>query len=274
MGCLNADNGFEHWFANIHLSGLCNRSCYFCIGQHMMSLDRYNVLNEWPLPNLEEFLSQCKTRQVKEICLTGTNTDPALYRHQEKLCQYLRDRMDVPLAIRTNAVKYDKSTFSLWDKASITLCSFDSKIYKLMMGSGCPPDLKKILQENPQVDIKINIVLGRENVDTLDFFDTLRKLSSLGIKRVNLREPYGQPHIGNPMPSECFKRHKLGMPLYEFDGMEVMYWDVHYVEVESVNLYANGRISVTYPITKGHDDKGEVHEQSFFPGGRIVEQWV
>ena len=50
--------------------------------------------------------------------------------------------------------------------------------------------------------------------------------------------------------------------------------DVHYVEVESVNLYANGRVSITYPITKGYDPSGVVFPQFTFPGGRVHEQWL
>jgi hypothetical protein len=109
MGCLNDEGQFSHWFGNIHLSGPCNRSCYFCIGQHMMGLDQENSLKRIPT-NIGKFLRECR--------------------------------------------------------------------------------------------------------------------------------------------------------------------DVHYVEVESVNLYANGQVSITYPITKGYDPSGEVLPQYRFPGGRIHEQWL
>jgi hypothetical protein len=66
------------------------------------------------------------------------------------------------------------------------------------------------------------------------------------------------------------------MPTYRWKDMLVTYWDVHYCEVESVNLYANGRVSLTYPITKGHDYRGKVipQEQWGAEHGRHVEQWV
>lgn len=274
MGCLNDEGKFEHWFGNIHLSGPCNRSCYFCIGQHMMALDRFNNLNELP-KNLGSFLDLCKDHKVKEICLTGTNTDPMLYQKTAELTGKIREKLAVPLAIRTNAVKYDRATFGLFDRASVTICSFDPEIYRKMMGSGSPPDLKRILANHPNMDVKVNVVLGSENVDTGDVFRTLDTLVEMGVKRVNLREPYGQPHVGDPMPKELFHKHVLGMPCYLWLGtLQACYWDVHYVEVESVNLYANGRISITYPITLGHADTGEVHNQTFFPGGRVREQWV
>jgi hypothetical protein len=145
-----------------------------------------------------------------------------------------------------------------------------------MMGSGKPPDLATILANHPNMDIKINVVLGPENVNGGDIFKTLETLQGMNVRRVNLREPYGQPHIGDPLAKSPAKYVKqvLGMPSYDYRGMSVTYWDVHYVEVESVNLYANGKVSITYPITKGHDPSGTVLPQVFFPGGRIHEQWL
>jgi molybdenum cofactor biosynthesis enzyme MoaA len=239
----------------------------------MMALDSLNNLNKLP-DNLSQFLEECIKRKVKEICVTGTNTDPLLYTKTFELLSEIRFQIVVPIAIRTNGILYNRAIFGDYDKASITVCSFDKEIYRKMMGSGEPPNITRILKNHPKMPIKVNIVMGPENVDNGDIFKTLDILSGMDIIRVNIREPYGQPHIGNPMPAEKFDHHTLGMPTYRWKGLQVTYWDVHYVEVESINLYANGRISLIYPITKGHDDKGEVHEQSYFPGGRIQEQWL
>lgn len=281
MGCLNDEGKFAHWFGNIHLSGPCNRACYFCIGQHMMALDKENNLHKLPV-NLDKFLQECKDRNVQEICITGTNTDPLLYTHTFELHNHIRLAMPgTPLAMRTNGVAYDEQKFGSYDKASVTLCSFDDSIYAKMMGHGKPPDIQKILKNHPTMDIKVNIVLGPENTtkpegQEADIFRTLEMCSALGIRRVNLREPYGQPHIGDPLEEKNLSvvRRTLGMPTYHWGFSEVTYWDVHYVEVESVNLYANGRVSITYPITKGHDPSGTVFPQIVFPGGRIQEQWL
>ena len=240
----------------------------------MMALDQENNLKRIPT-NIGKFLRECMDRNVREICMTGTNTDPLLYKKTFELLDYIRYIIpNVPLAIRTNAVLYDRNTFGYYDKASITICSFNPEIYVKMMGSGKPPDLPLILANHSKMDIKINIVMGPENVNGLDIFNTLDKLAEMGVKRVNLREPYGQPHIGDPMPATQYVKQVLGMPSYNYRGMSVTYWDVHYVEVESVNLYANGSVSITYPITKGYDPSGLVLDQSHFPGGRIHEQWL
>ena len=274
MGCLNDKGQFAHWFGNIHLSGPCNRSCYFCIGQHMMALDSQNNLAKIP-DNLDRFLGLCWEKGVKEICLTGTNTDPLLYKRTRELTNYIKGKMDgTPLAIRTNGVAYNRMDFGCFDKASLTICSFNEEInVKMMGGKGC--DLPRILEENPLMDIKVNVVLGPENAEK-DVWHTLDCLAYHGVRRVNLREPYGQPHVGNPFAKIGRIREKtvLGMPAYFWGGLEATYWDVHYVEVESVNLYAQGRLSLTYPITQGHDPDGKVFPQYMFPGGRIHEQWL
>src|SRR5437762_5702074 len=103
MGCLNSEGQFFHWFANIHLSGPCNRACYFCIGQHMMELDPLNNLNLWPLKNIDEFLDCCLDKDVNEINLTGSNTDPLLYNHIPELKAYLEENIpNLIFGIRTN----------------------------------------------------------------------------------------------------------------------------------------------------------------------------
>lgn len=281
MGCLNYGAGFNHWFGNIHLSGPCNRSCYFCIGQHMMELDRENNLNRWPLIGIDAFIEQCLKKNVCEINVTGTNTDPLLYKHTEKLKNYLKKHIpNLIFGVRTNGVSWCThfERIELYDKGSITICSLNNKIYKQMMGRGFPPDIVGMsCNLTNWNNFKINIVLGPENIT--DVFNTLDFLEGMEfpVKRVNLREPYGQPTIGNILEKNeiaIYKKDVFGNPCYDYEGLEVTYWDVHYTEVESVNLYANGRISLTYPITLGHSDNGIVIPQSEWDYGRHNKQWV
>jgi hypothetical protein len=269
MGCLNSGGDFAHWFGNIHLSGPCNRSCYFCIGQHMMALDSLNNLDTWPLAGFGEFVGRCQSRGVITVYLTGTNTDPLLYRHHLELVEALSDA-GFKAGIRTNGVAWRPSAWSLYSTASITVCSLSLHTSQRMMG-GPPPDLPRILLCSSGKDIKVNVVLGPEN--RAEIPSMLDQFARWGVRRVNLREPYGQPHQGDPLAGRLHEWH-LGMPVYDWCGMSVAYWDVHYCEVESVNLYANGRVSETYPITRGCADDGVVLPQSEFSGGRVRAQWL
>jgi hypothetical protein len=291
VGCINSDQNFSHWFSNIHLSGPCNRSCYFCIGQHMMGLDKFNNLNTWPLDGIDEFVEKCKEHNISEVNLTGTNTDPMLYKHLPELKAYLKERIpNLVFGIRTNgvAVLSHPEEWKLFDKGSITFPSFDPNVYEKMMGSNQVPDLFKITRVTPW-PLKVNIVLSPYDVGEKDekplpkLIRTIMGLQGCGIKKVNLREPYGQPNVGDPLAAFGHKPSffHLGMPVYEFTCIDappmlVCYWDVHYCEVESVNLYASGRVSVTYPITKGYTPEGKVVPQSEWgtEHKRHFEQWV
>ncbi len=280
MGCLNSNKNFSHRFANIHLSGPCNRKCYFCIGQHMMALDSFNNLNKWPLKYIGAFLYLCLSENINLINLTGTNTDPMLYKRHEHLVGMIRKILpDSRIGIRTNGVEIlnKLDDWLLYDHGSISFPSFNPEIYEKIMG-GSPPDMVAIFKATPSsMDLKVNIVLCPE-ITTTDLLSTIWKLGEIGYKKINLREPYGQPHLGDPigkLPGAYPMPDKYGMPVYLIMGVEVTYWDVHYVEVESLNLYASGKISADYPITRGHDEMGLVQDQSqFTKSGRVREQWV
>lgn len=285
MGCLNSKGNFSHWFGNIHLSGPCNRSCYFCIGQHMMALDSLNVLDQWPLPNVDKFVDECYEKGISEINLTGSNTDPMLYKHIDKLYNYLYETVpNLRFGIRTNGIKIlDRvGDWNLFNKASISVTSFNRDIYRATMGQGEPPNLEHILSiSNSDMDIKVNVVLCPELFQNGDLWNTINRCIDYGIRRINLREPYGQPNLSAitiKFMDSVFDRMSdlFGMPRWEYFGTEITYWDVHYVEVESVNLYANGVISNTYPVTEGHDPiNGKVEgQENFSKSGRIRPQWV
>jgi len=242
----------------------------------MMGLDPLNNLDEWPLKNFQDFVGGCLARDVPEVNLTGSNTDPLLYRHHAELCGALRKGIaGCRIGVRTNGVlaAARPDIWSLYDKASVSITSLDPDKYRATMGRGEPPDISAILRIKPGMPVKVNVVLCPETVATGDIEKTLDALADAGVRTVNLREPYGQPHIGSPLEDPVGER--LGMPRYDWRGMDVTYWDVHYVEVESVNLYANGVVSETYPITKGYSPRGEVLGQEYWKtSGRQTEQWL
>ena len=283
MGCLNHNIPFSHWYANIHFSGKCNRNCYFCIGQFMEDLDSENNLNLKNLTNIDKFIEECKKKNITEIALTGTNTDPLLYKHISYLKQYLQNKMEVKkFRVTTNGVKIlnNLNDWLCFDSASISFASFNKDINYKMMG-GDVIDIEKIYNVTP-FDFKINIVLSSYNCND-DLIETIQKLNKIGIKKINLREPYGQPNMQNVL-YQLFDKHNivwdteksiLGNKIANINGTQVCYWDVHYTEVQSINLYASGRISYDYCITLGHSDNGKVYNQNeFLSEGRKFPQWV
>lgn len=125
------------------------------------------------------------------------------------------------------------------------------------MGQGEAPyeKIKNFITKYPNKPVKLNVVMCPENTDFWEIFSTLVNAMDLGIKTINYREPYGQPHIGRTPLEQVLgpsTETVYGMPAYRIGDTLVTYWDVHFVEVESVNLYANGVISKDYPVTRGH----------------------
>lgn len=263
MGCLN-DMPYDHWFGNIHLSGPCNRSCYFCIGQHMMEVDHLNVLEKWPLPGIDKFLAECHRRRVQEVTVTGTNTDPSLYRYLGRLNQLLHEHNFVT-KVRTNGIV---GLVGKWDQVTVTVCSLEPRLNRKTMG-GPPPHIYRVWAAD-----QLAIVLCPE-VSVRDIRLTIYRSRA---RHVQLREPYGQPHQGDPLVGKKWAKpigELYGNPQYFVDDTIVTYWDVHKTQVSSVNLFANGNVSTSYAVTRGvvPGDKGEVLPQSAFKGGRVRSQW-
>lgn len=248
----------------------------------MPGVDPLNNLDSWPLKGLDEFIAECNSREISEVNLTGSDTDPTLYRHLDKLSEKLRSEIpNLRLGLRTNGIKFEEEVWSLFDKASISVTSLNPQIYKKTMGGNRLPDVERINNfcKRNNIDLKVNIVLCPELAEYGDLGITIKKLAQMGIERINLREPYGQPRIGDPLAFVGGMRPMptvYGMQSYMYYNTRITYWDVHYVEVESVNLYANGNVSINYPVSSGHDPNvGIVLDQSNFnESGRQFPQRV
>jgi len=245
----------------------------------MMALDSFNSLDSKAstMTGMNEFLESCMIKECKEVFLTGTNTDPALYRHHKDFVEFMKVNLEIPIGIRTNGTAH-VSELQYYDKGSITICSLDPSVNLKMMG-GPPCDLGEIALHVRDISKwKINCVLGPENANGRTLLELVDACEKFGIPRINLREPYGQPYVGDAFLTALRKRTKKilqdTVDVYTFGNVEVSYWNVHYVGVRSVNLYANGRVSQDYPITKGHAENGIVLPQDRFDHGRHQRQWL
>lgn len=241
-----------------------------------MGVDHLNILDVYPVRGYRRFIQTCQDTETREVYLTGTNTDPTLYRHLPQLLEDLHgEAYFTKVGLRTNGVsEVSDDVLSLITHMSLSCPSVDTKVYVENMGMGIPPDIGRWVRRCVRVGValRVNVVLTPSVLPGLMAY--LKRLSSVGVQSVNLREPYGQSRVGNPLTRQEPIRYRFGMPVYDIYGMDVMYWDVHYVEVESVNLYANGHVSVTYPVSKGHDfDKGVVRDQTQWGVGRQTMQW-
>jgi len=233
-------------FANILFAGPCNLRCPYCIGRQVdPELNRDN-LDRFPLRNLETFVGLLRQHQVRQIVLTGTNTDPQLYRQEARLIGWLRERLpEARLSLHTNGqlalAKVD--VLNLYDRAALSLPSFDPHTYEKMTGSRRAPDLAAILR-SARIPIKVSCVINEHNVGQLEPF--LARCRDLGVRRVVLRQLYGDPRRwelpSNLTPVRTYRKN----PVYDCGGMEVTYWRFDAATCTSLNLFGDGTISADY----------------------------
>jgi len=265
-------------FANILLSGPCNLRCPYCIGRQVDPRFNQNTLDRFPPRNLERFLSLLRRHDVRQVVLTGTNTDPQLYPHEARLIALLREQLPsaplkpagqsklaaaqerkgpgshgdakgVQLSLHTNGQLALKkmAVFNQYDRVSLSIPSFDPDIYERMTGSRRVPDLARILQE-AQVPIKISCILNEHNVAQQDTF--LTQCRALGIRRVVLRQLYGDTRVWDILPGRLPVRTYRHNLVYDVDGMEVTYWRFEDTTSTSLNLFSDGTISTAYLLTR------------------------
>jgi molybdenum cofactor biosynthesis enzyme MoaA len=96
-----------HDFANILFAGPCNRSCPFCIGHLVPPAASVDNLGTYPPRGIDQFIEVVNRERIEQIVLTGTTTDPQLYRHEARLLTMLRERLHAQarLSVHTNGVR-------------------------------------------------------------------------------------------------------------------------------------------------------------------------
>ncbi len=180
-------------FANILFSGPCNARCPFCIGRQIDPKLNVDNLDLFPPRSLERFLEMVRINRIRQVVVTGTNTDPQLYTYEAQLLVYLRAVLppEVRFSLHTNGrlalCKLD--VFNSYDRVAISLPSFNEKIYRQMMGVPGVPDLAAILNR-ARIPVKISCVVTRHN--RAEIGDFLEACHSLGVRRVVLRKLFGE----------------------------------------------------------------------------------
>lgn len=234
-------------FGNILFSGACNLTCPACIGRIPGVARMPSNLARFPLRGLEDFCATMAREQVRELSITGTDTDPMLYRHHETLVSYLRGTLPaIRLSLHTNGVLVVRHPriFNLYDRATISLPSFHPGTCEAMTGSSAVLDLRSILSL-ARIPVKVSTLIAPENASELDAI--IARCRSLGVRRLVLRRLWqgGPDWTPRGVPPA---RWYAGNPVYDLDGLEVTVWDFHRARLRCLNLYADGSIRDEYDI--------------------------
>ena len=241
-------------FANILLSGPCNARCPFCIGKLLESKWNQSNLDVFPLLHLDEFLSTLIDKHITEISFTWTNTDPLLYKHQDKLISYIRSRIpQARISLHTNGrlLLQQKNIASLYDRIALSFPSFDEKTYRSMMWVDKVPDIKSIIK-NISRPIKISCIITSENAHEVASF--VQQCQKLGIKRIAFRmlyqdtvtwDDYLDPQLLWWKKIRTFANN----PVYDFHWLEITLRTFESSDIFCLNLYSNWHISDTYLLS-------------------------
>lgn len=255
----------QYDFANILFAGPCNLHCPYCIGQQVNPILNRNNLDEFPLRNLDRFVELVRRYGVTEVVFTGTTTDPQLYRHEARLLAWLREKLSpsdplpgpppdrgreqIRLSLHTNGqlALCKMEVFNQYDRVCISFPSFKAATYQQLMGSPRVPDLAEIVRQ-AQVPVKVSCVINEHNHSELDSF--LNQCGIIGIKRVVLRQLYGDTRSW-PLPDQLILRSTYrGNPVYDYHGLEVTFWHFDQTASTSLNLFSDGTISDRYLLTQ------------------------
>jgi molybdenum cofactor biosynthesis enzyme MoaA len=235
-------------YANILFTGKCNLRCYECIGknQSLEGLPRNTDL--FPLKNIDELINKVNQYNIKDLAFTGSNVDPQLYLYEEKLINYIRERLRVKsnLSLHTNGLLALQKIkiFNQYDKASISLPSFNIETYEKVTLSKRMPDIKGILRES-NIPIKLSMLITPFNVNEIEEY--ISKAREVDVKRIVIRKLKGRdkefpiekmhPFTGKEKRGEIF-----GWPIYDFGGIEVTICGFDNSNAKGLFLFSDGRL--------------------------------
>ncbi len=238
-------------FANILFSGPCNLRCPACIGQQPgVGRDRPANLDRYPLAGQERFVQALMRQGVREVTLTGTNTDPLLYRHLDRLITALQARVPgVRLNLHTNgmAAPGRMAVINRCHRVCVSVPSFEPDTIRRLTGTRRGVDLAALVT-GARIPVKVSVLLSPHNLEQIPRM--IRRCRELGVRRMVLRQPYPGPGDLEPLPGREPARIFAGNPVYEVDGMEVTVWDFAATQLRCINLYSDGSITGDYLLAR------------------------
>lgn len=238
-------------FANILFAGPCNRACPWCIGKRLPDSLNEENLSLFPPRGIDALVEAVNGHRIPEVVLTGTVTDPQLYRHEGALLGLLRERLHsgARISLHTNGALALRrmDLLNRYDRACISFPSFEPATYRAMMGPGGVPDLEGILRA-ARIPVKVSCVLDDPNLPEVDAF--LARCARIGVGRVVLRRLFGDRRPFRVLEGRRPARTFRGNPVYEVEGMEVTVWDFDAATCRSVNLFPDGTLGRDYLLTE------------------------
>ncbi|MFH1399898.1 MAG: radical SAM protein [Nanoarchaeota archaeon] len=237
-----------HDYANILFTGPCNLRCYECIGEHPALRGLPSNHDSFPPKNIDALIERVNAERIPDLAFTGTDMDPQLYRHEERLIHYVRERItgQTKLSLHTNGQLALRriDVFNQYDKASISLHSYDPATYHAITQGRHPPDIEAILSR-ATIPIKLSLLITPHNIHEIE--DYLARSARIGITRVVVRKLKGREdefpiERKTPFAEKQPIKRVFGWPVYAIHGMEVTICGFDQSTARGLYLFSDGRM--------------------------------
>jgi MoaA/NifB/PqqE/SkfB family radical SAM enzyme len=234
-----------HDFAQLLFGGPCNLRCPDCIGRRLRP-EVPDTLAAWPPPGLGRLLAAVRAGGLRELSLSGVNTDPLLYRPLGRLLRLLRRALPgVRVSLHTNGrlLLARREELGGLDRLSVSIPSLRPETCLRMTGSAEVPDLADV-QRRLGLPLKVSVLLSPHNRQELP--ELLAHVRAAGVRRVALRQRLGAPDPYDPLPGLRPAGWFAGNPVYELGGLEVSVWNFARTTLSALSLLPDGRLEDGY----------------------------
>lgn len=291
-------NRSHYSFANINLLGSCNVDCYFCLGldlgKQFNKFEHTKVMfNKWK--NWENFLNECESKGIKQIYLTGQNTDALLYEHLQELIDHLKAR-GFCIGCRTNGLLAKKKinlinqmTTCNGDAVSYSIHTLKPEVNSKIMRLNYIPDWDWILK-NTTARLRVSIVVNRYNIgeifDLIRFISAYENVEYIQLRRICTDTRYDLLEedmvIFENLEKEIAEKFlKFGdfetANTYLIHGKKVNLWRTVKTTVNSINYFTDGTISDNYFVIEGYSEQNNIPvgtKEYVYRGGDSWRNWI
>jgi len=230
-----------HDFAQLLFGGPCNQRCPDCVGRRL-GPGAPDTLAAWPPPGLARLAAAVRAEGVRELTLSGVDTDPLLYRHLGRLLAWLGWACPgARLVLHTNGrlLLARRGELGGLDRLTVSVPSLVPATCLALTGQAEPLDLAALVRA-AGVPVKASVLLSPLNRAELP--GLIHRLRAAGVGRVALRQPVGRLDTYDPLPGARPARWFAGNPVYLLDGLEVTVWDFARTTLRALSLLPDGRL--------------------------------
>ena len=263
-------NRDSYSFANINVLGRCNADCFFCLGKDIkLDLAYKSQLQHhyavWK--NFEKFLDKCNEFSIKKLYLTGQTTEGLQYKYIDPLINYLQEDRGFEVGVRTNGYLAEQrinTIKKMKGEIGYSVHSLNPAVNKQIMGRSDIPNWSKIIPQSGP-DVRVSVVINRFNrnyiYEIMRYISTFHNVNYIQLRKVSTdtRYEFLKPDMN---AFESFykdfasvfhiKDMFAGAEIYQYRGIDVVFWKTTETTSNSLNYFTDGTISDEYFVVEGY----------------------